>query len=152
MAKLRFLSDWAHEQDGDIRCGEELVIEYDVARLPTTRSKRKARVSANIVFHPSRQALTTSVDPEPAEVTIPPGVTTIELWFDRTDSSGAVVYDSHFGHNYWLPVRAGEEIQTSAPVLASAPFPTDEPVRANTEPARAARVSSARTTRTKAGK
>lgn len=152
MAKLRFLSDWAHEQDGDIRCGEELVIEYDAARLPATRSKRKARVSANIVFHPSRQVLTASVDPEPAAVRVPPGVTTIELWFDRTDSSGAVAYDSHFGQNYWLPVRAGEPIQTPEAVLAGEPDPTGEPMRANTEPTRAARTSPARTTRTKVRK
>lgn len=118
MAKLRFLPEWVREQDGDIRCGEELVIEYDPIRLPARKNRRKSTVSANIIFHPSRAMLREPVTPDHAEISVPSGVTAIELWFDRTDSAGETSYDSRFGENYWLPV---------APAVDSSPPGDDHP-------------------------
>jgi hypothetical protein len=40
MENLRFLSDWSHEKNGDIRPEESLSIEYASERLPRCRNRR----------------------------------------------------------------------------------------------------------------
>lgn len=42
--------------------------------------------------------------PGPLEVNVPNGATQIEMWFNNTDHTGCVAWDSRYGQNYWLGV------------------------------------------------
>jgi hypothetical protein len=108
MATLRFLSNWSHEQIGDIQQGGDLRIEYDPARLPRCRASRYGQPAWSIVaslrFHPSRQEQSGRVIPGPLELNVPPDATEVELWFSNTDNTGCSAWDSRYGQNYWLNV------------------------------------------------
>jgi hypothetical protein len=117
VASLKFLSDWSFEQDGDIRPGEALSIEYDVKRLPRCRASRYGRdtwsIIASIRFHPNGQEKDDPVVAvknsgatvaAPLTVAVPSDATKIELWFKNTDSNGCVDWDSRYGRNYWFDV------------------------------------------------
>lgn len=41
-----------------------------------------------------------------AEVDVPQGASKVELWFNNTDNTGCVAWDSCYGSNYWLDVAA----------------------------------------------
>lgn len=106
MPIVRFLPDWSQEQVGDIRAGEPLQIEYDPARLPVCRAHRYGQpawgLAAYIRFHPGGQEQSGGLVPGPLEVSVPDGATQVELWFNNTDHTGCVAWDSRYGQNYWL--------------------------------------------------
>ena len=108
MATVSFLSNWTQQQSGDIRPGESLRIEYDVARLPEHRAERYGQkawsISANLRFHPGGQVQTGDVSSEAFEVNVPANTSRIELWFHNTDHTGGSAWDSRYGQNYWLDV------------------------------------------------
>lgn len=108
MATVRFLSDWTHQQSGDIRPGESLRIEYDVARLPAHRSERYGQkawsITVNLQFHPGGQVQVGDVSSGPFDVNVPANTSRIELWFHNTDHTGGSAWDSCYGQNYWLDV------------------------------------------------
>jgi hypothetical protein len=108
MTTVRFLSDWTHQQSGDIRPGESLRIEYDVARLPEHRAERYGRkawsITANLRFQPGGQVQAGDVSSEPFEVNVPANASWIELWFHNTDHTGGSAWDSRYCQNYWLEV------------------------------------------------
>ena len=112
MATVRFLSDWSQQQDGEIRAGELLHIEYDPERLPHCRSSRYGQpawsIAAYLRFHPGGQEESGRVapGPQPWEITVPNDAKNIELWFNNTDQSGCASWDSRYGHNYWLEVAS----------------------------------------------
>jgi hypothetical protein len=114
---LRFLSDWSHEQSGDIRPGESLSIEYASERLQDCRAKRYGQdawsITVGMRFHPGgseqKGAVTTrkqngEIVATPLTVEVPIGTTRIELWFQNTDHTGCVAWDSRYGQNYWFDV------------------------------------------------
>jgi hypothetical protein len=108
MATLRFVSDWTHDQIGDIRPGEPLRIEYDPARLSRCRADRYGQRAWNIAaflrFHPGGQEESGGLVPGPLEVSVPTDAAQVELWFKNTDHTGCVAWDSRYGQNYWLNV------------------------------------------------
>jgi hypothetical protein len=108
MATVRFLSDWSHQQSGNIRPGESLRIEYDPARLPDCRAERYGQkawsINANIRFHPGGQVQAGDVSSGAFEVNVPAKTSRIELWFHNTDHTGGSAWDSRYGQNYWLDV------------------------------------------------
>ena len=108
MATMRFLSDWTHQQSGDIRAGESLRIEYDIARLPEHRAERYGQkawsISANVRFLPGGQGQAGDVSSGVFEVDVPANTTRIELWFHNTDHTGGRAWDSNYGQNYRLDV------------------------------------------------
>jgi hypothetical protein len=108
MTTVRFRSDWSYEQVGDIRVGQPLSIEYDPARLPRCRSERYGQrawsIAAFVRFHPGEQLQSGGVVPGPLEVLVPDDATRIELWFNNSDQTGCVAWDSRYGQNYWLSV------------------------------------------------
>jgi Family of unknown function (DUF6209) len=117
VGSLKFLSDWSHEQDGDIRPGEALSIEYASERLPRCRASRYGRdawsIIAGIRFHPSGQEQNGSVVAQGKSgamvaasltVEVPSDATKIELWFKNTDDNGCVAWDSRYGQDYWFDV------------------------------------------------
>jgi Family of unknown function (DUF6209) len=117
VASLKFLSDWSHEQNGDIRPGESLSIEYASERLRSCRASRYGQdawgITAGMRFHPNgreESGAVTARDQSGAVVAasltveIPIGATRIELWFQNTDHTGCVAWDSRYGQNYWFDV------------------------------------------------
>jgi hypothetical protein len=104
---MRFLSDWSHEQDGDIRAGEPLSIEYAKARLPRCRSTYYGMDNWSIVaymrFHPDGEERSARVE-YGLTVEVPIDATKIELWFKNADPTGCVAWDSRYGQNYWFDV------------------------------------------------
>jgi Family of unknown function (DUF6209) len=108
MATIRFLSDWSQEQDGDIRAGEPLQIQYDADRLPVCRSSRYGQPAWSIVaflrFHPGGHEQSGSVASGPLTVNVPDDATNIEVWFLNSDQTGCIAWDSRYGQNYWFDV------------------------------------------------
>lgn len=109
---VRFLSDWSQRQDGNIRAGEVLRIDYDPQRLPHCRSYRYGQpswsITAYLRFYPGGQERSGRVAPvlQPWEVTVPNDARKIEIWFNNTDQTGCTAWDSRYGQNYWLEVAA----------------------------------------------
>jgi hypothetical protein len=108
MATVRFLSDWSHQQDGAIRPGESLRLEYDTARLCECRAKRYGQdawnISANFRFHPDGQDQSGDLSSGSLDINVPANTTQIELWFYNSDHTGCSAWDSRYGQNYWLDV------------------------------------------------
>lgn len=115
MGSLKFLSDWSHEQNGDIRPGESLSIEYASERLQCCRHSRYGQdawdIIADIRFHPNgRESGAVMVRESGAMVAtslivdVPVDALKIELWFMNTDHTGCVAWDSRYGQNYWFDV------------------------------------------------
>lgn len=113
MAKVRFLSDWSQRQEGDIRSGESLLIDYG-ERFPHPRGEfivgyatmeRGWRITGRVRFHPHGQEENFWVPNNgSATLGVPIGAEKIELWFKKTDPTGQVSWDSRYGQNYWFDV------------------------------------------------
>ena len=105
---VKFASQWQHEQDGALRPGGTLRIEYDLARLTCCRSERYGRaawsIAAYVRFHPEQQAQSADVSKGAAELTIPANTTRVEMWFHNTDQTGCSAWDSNYGLNYSFDV------------------------------------------------
>jgi len=108
MATLRFLAGWLQEQVGDIRAGEPLQIEYDPERLLACRAYRYGQpawsIAAYLRFHPGGQEQSGRLVPGPLEVIVPSDTTQVEMWFNNTDHTGCIAWDSRYGQNYWINV------------------------------------------------
>ena len=105
MGRVRFLFDWSHEQDGDIRAGEQLWIEYDRSRFrepPELIRLRQQAAAAHFYlpserwpiivyarFYPDGQekAFPMEIYGKSVEggLNIPTGANKIELWFQYAD-------------------------------------------------------------------
>ncbi|UQA59839.1 DUF6209 family protein [Polyangium aurulentum] len=110
MATVSFSSDWSQQQSGDVRAGESLRIEYATERLCTCRATRYGQkawgLTANFRFHPSRQEQSLDVSSGACEVNVPADASRIEVWFHNTDNTGCSAWDSRYGQNYSLDVKA----------------------------------------------
>ncbi len=108
MSTLRFLSDWTMQRDGDQRAGDALRIEYDPARLPSCRARYRGQeawsIAGYVRFHPSMRLESVGLRSGSADVEVPADATRVELWFNNTDNTGCVAWDSRYGQNYWLEV------------------------------------------------
>ncbi len=110
MSTLRFLSNWTVHRDGEQHGGESLRIEYDAARLPSCRASYRGQDAWNIAgyvrFHPSLAIESVALKSGSAEAEVPDGASKVELWFNNTDNTGCVAWDSRYRQNYWLDVAA----------------------------------------------
>jgi len=110
MATVSFSSDWSHQQSGDIRSGKPLQIEYATERLCQCRAERYGQkawsIRVNLRFHPSGQEQAGDVSSGACQVNVPANTSRIELWFNNTDHTGCSTWDSRYGQNYWLDVKA----------------------------------------------
>ena len=127
-ATLQFLVGWKQSQQGQIRPGVKLVVEFDPARLPQCRqSSHGAQVwdiDVGMIFHPGGQRFDGSVmkkvrmpnngpivslEPQPYEVTVPADATHVEMWFHNytTIGHGCEAWDSRYCQNYWFTVARG---------------------------------------------
>jgi hypothetical protein len=110
MASVNFSLDWSQQQSGDIRAGEPLRVEYATDRLCTCRATRYGQkawsIIANFRFHPSREEQAVDVSSGACQVDVPANTSRIEVWFRNTDHTGCSAWDSRYGQNYWLDVKA----------------------------------------------
>ncbi len=110
MTTLRFLPDWSQEQTGAIRAGEPLRIEYDPQRLTSCRASRYGQpawsIAAYLRFHPGGQEKSGSLMSGSLDVEVPHSTTQVEMWFNNTDHTGCVAWDSRHGQNYWLDTES----------------------------------------------
>ncbi len=125
-ASIRFLRDWRITQEGDIRPGGKLIINYDIGRLPDFRVQRREAVvwlvEINVKFHPGGQLEVGSpLEPvrwqehgpvidyrlKPYELLVPPDAALVEMWFytsNRIVGGSSEAWDSRYGQNYWFDV------------------------------------------------
>jgi hypothetical protein len=111
-AVLAFKSDWQQEQEGSITAGGTFTVRYEPARFAGAREivgfarfLPGGQVRHATLLRPKRPARKTA---EPvvaaADIPVPPETRLVELWFQSTDESGAIVWDSRFGENYRFDV------------------------------------------------
>jgi hypothetical protein len=110
VSTLRFLSDWSLQCDGELRAGEPLRIEYDASRLPRCRASYRGQdawsIAGYVRFHPGKELESVGLKYGAAEVDVPADASRVELWFNNTDNTGCVAWDSRYGQNYWVDVAA----------------------------------------------
>ena len=127
-ARLQFLAGWQTVKHGSIRPGGQLIIDYDICRLPNLRTRFRDiifwQIEAFVRFHPSGELYTSSVTggnfddagrrpfrghrSKPFEFVVPGDAIRVEVWFrSGCQDSGRpedVAWDSRFGQNYWFDV------------------------------------------------
>jgi hypothetical protein len=110
-ATVRFHAGWREEQVGEIAAGGKLRIDYAAERLPEFRGTHNRRptwdIIATALFSPGGQVVTGSVSRKPFELSVPRDATEVTLWFENTDGSGQMAWDSRFGENYRFPIATG---------------------------------------------
>ena len=128
-AFLRFLAGWRETQEGEIRSGGTLVIEYDPERLSNCHTKWRGAdiwsITAHIRFHPCARlyeeavlepviegGMTVAHRLKPVQITVPGDTRQLELWFHTSYqlSSSCEAWDSRFGQNYWFTVSSAEGV------------------------------------------
>lgn len=109
---LHFEGDGSVTKDGTLEAGKDVLLDYDLARLPTCRATYNGYQTWDVVAHvrfdggPVRDIPVTAASgmygrvAVPARVTIPAGAHELEAWFDNTDRSGCHAWDSAYGANY----------------------------------------------------
>lgn len=120
---LRFKADGGISADAPLKQGGLAKLVYAAERLPTCRHSvgglRAWNLYAGWRFLPGGQsgsAALLSDNPvdtalkEPL-VPIPPGATSLELWFSNSDSSGCVAWDSNNSKNHVFPVVPAAGLQ-----------------------------------------
>jgi hypothetical protein len=127
-SRLQFLAGWQTVKHGSIRPGGQLIIDYDIGRLPNLRTEFRDiifwEIDAFVRFHPGGQLYSGSViegiradggrgpvrshRPKPFEVVVPRDAARVEVWFrsgrEELGYSDDAAWDSRFGQNYWFDV------------------------------------------------
>jgi len=109
-----FSVDWQVELGrAPLLGGGPLRIVYDPARLPRCRGARDGADAWSIVAHtrpdgagePTATPLRAMADGlMRADMLLPEGARSLELWFENRDEAGCQDWDSDFGRNFSLPV------------------------------------------------
>jgi hypothetical protein len=130
-AVLQFLSNWLQAQEGAIRRGESIAIEFAPERLTSCRRNWRGAevwdIEALAKFHPRGElvrgsllerirnsgGLVTALTPRRLEIAVPSDTRQIEMWFHNfTEIGGRCdAWDSRFGDNYWFDVAGPNPIE-----------------------------------------
>jgi hypothetical protein len=104
--------DFSDDVDGTLAAGAELVIDYDLRRLPWCRQDYNGHPTWDVTVGyrfdggaAATASLTTTPSDyqrvqAPARITAPAGAHTMELWFENHDRTGCQRWDSAYGANY----------------------------------------------------
>jgi len=137
-ATINFLNDWTQTLDGDLVQGGELVVNYDLNRLPARRDTFRGAAVWDILalarFHPDGQILAASVTtpvssspggmtvdraPALASFSVPGDAGYVELWFLNVGyapfGEPPKAWDSRFGDNYVFTVLPNSTAQPVIP-------------------------------------
>lgn len=110
---IHFKRDWSISVDGTPSAGQTLVIDYDIARLPTCRQDYNGLQSWDVLVDyqfdggaVQQASLTQSQSngyirvASPARLSPPAGAHTITMWFENDDRTGCRAWDSDYGANF----------------------------------------------------
>ena len=125
-AILRFLPGWKEMQEGVIKPGGELIVEYETERLPDCCEQSNGSLSWDnevyVCFHPSGECYSSSTqkevkkgravvgyEPRPVLFSVPLDATQVEIWFhsylpSKAEGESCDAWDSKFCQNYWYDV------------------------------------------------
>lgn len=103
---------WAHDVDGTLAAGGDVIVDYDIRRLPSCRQDYNGYQTWDVTVGyrfdggPAASASLTATPSDyervqaPARIATPAGAHTMELWFENHDRTGCRSWDSAFGANY----------------------------------------------------
>lgn len=126
---IHFNADWSYEAEGPLVSGGVLVVDYDMARLPSCRGRYRGIPTWDVLAHlrfdsgeemtqsvadwDEPQGIRRSAGPGLAVFPIPGGARHVELWFENSEwspgyplPSGCPAWDSDFGRNYPFDIEA----------------------------------------------
>jgi hypothetical protein len=116
LATLRFRRDQISSgvsRLGRLRPGGQLHLEYDPARLmPEYTGAGVPDIVCHVRFYPGGKERSGSLQLRPGlpsgpglfEAIIPPGTSSVEIWFERREGNVATGWDSRYGQNYRFAV------------------------------------------------
>jgi len=108
---------YAVEIDGTPRAGDDVMIDYELARLPSCRQDYNGYQTWDVVAHwrfdggPVSDGSVTAVQgtgertAAPLLVHAPDGARDLELWFENTDRTGCEAWDSDYGRNFHIALQ-----------------------------------------------
>lgn len=114
---IHFRSDWSNSTDGALASGQDVILDYDLARLPSCRATYNGYQTWDVVAHyrfdggdVHDASLTSSLSDyqrvqAPARIATPAGAHSLEVWFDDHDRTGCQGWDSRYGANYSFDLR-----------------------------------------------
>jgi len=108
--------DWSEEQSAPLVAGGDVLVDYDIRRLPNCRQDYNGLQSWDVVAwyrfdggaapgQPMSVSVTTEPTPyqrvqAPARISTPTGASTMDVWFENDDRTGCDTWDSAYGANY----------------------------------------------------
>ncbi len=106
---------FAIEVAGTPRAGDDVLIDYELARLAQCRQDYNGNATWDIVAHwrfdggaVADGSVTAPATPGrvavPLRVAAPAGSHELEIWFDNTDRTGCHAWDSDYGRNFHIPL------------------------------------------------
>jgi hypothetical protein len=110
--RIVFSGSWTTTVYGTLKQGGEVVVDYDISRLPHCRQTYNGYQTWNVEAQyrfdggPVQVAPLTQVvgtfgrEQVPAVLTPPTGASQLELWFRNSDRTSCVTWDSNYGQNY----------------------------------------------------
>lgn len=109
---IHFGPDWSTRVEGALHAGEDVLLDYDLSRLPTCRATYNGYQTWDVIAHyrfdggeVHDASVTTSLSDYErvagaARITLPAGAQSLEMWFENTDRTGCDTWDSRYGANY----------------------------------------------------
>jgi hypothetical protein len=109
--------DYAIAVDGTLRAGNDLMIDYELARAASCRATYNGLQSWDVIAHwrfdggavaggslsaPYNLAERESI---PLEIAVQTGARDFEVWFENTDYTGCDAWDSDFGRNFHFALQ-----------------------------------------------
>ncbi len=112
---LSFNANWDEVVSGTLRAGQELILNYDLSRLPHCRQGYNGAPTWGIGAHyrfggGAWQVVGVTTNDyahvsTPVSITVPSTGGTFEVYFKNTDRASCVAYDSNQGTNYHFGVQ-----------------------------------------------
>ena len=108
---------YAIDVDGTLSAGDDLMIDYELARLATCRQDYNGLQTWDVKAHwrfdggaVSDASLTVASDTIgrdsiPVRISAPAGARDFEIWFENTDRTGCDAWDSDFGRNFHFALQ-----------------------------------------------
>jgi hypothetical protein len=109
--------DWSDAVAGTLAAGGDLIVDYDIRRLPFCRQDYNGLQTWDVTVGyrfdggaAAQASLTRVVGggqrvQAPARLSAPAGARTLELWFENSDRTGCDRWDSAYGANYAFSLR-----------------------------------------------
>jgi hypothetical protein len=103
---------WSVEQSAPLAAGSDILVDYDIRRLPYCRQDYNGMQTWDVTFNyrfdgGAAQSASVTTSPNdynrvqaPARITTPTGARSMDVWFENHDRTGCQTWDSAYGSNY----------------------------------------------------